>query len=136
VWNLADGAELRTLHRHDARVNSVAVSPDGQWIVSGSDDCLIKVWDLTTGSEVRVIKGHEAKVNTVVIEAKGTYLYSASSDFTVKAWDLASGQLLATYTADSTMLACTTGQDGMVVAGDQTGRVHFLHLDRPAASGA
>ena len=129
VWNLADGTELRTLRRHDARVNSVAVSPDGQWVISGSDDRLVKVWNLSAGAEVMVLKGHEAKVNAVAIDSHGRYLYSASDDFTIKAWDLASGQLLATYTGDSRMLACASGQHGMIVAGDQTGRLHFLNLD-------
>jgi WD40 repeat protein len=129
MWNLRDGSELRTLRRHDARVNSVAVSPDRRWVVSGSDDHLVKVWDLASGAEAMALEAHEAKVNAVAIALNGKHLYSASSDFTLKAWELASGRLLATYTGDSPMLACTSGQDEMIVVGDQTGRLHFLALE-------
>ena len=39
------GGELQTLTGHTARVNSVAFSPDGQRIVSGSSDNTLKIWD-------------------------------------------------------------------------------------------
>ena len=41
-----------TLTGHSAAVNSVAYSPDGKQIVSGSDDSTVKVWDAQTGEEV------------------------------------------------------------------------------------
>ena len=92
------------------------------------------MWDLASGAELMTLTAHEGKVNAVAIVANGKYVYSVSDDFTLKAWDLASGRLLASYTGDSPMQACSTGVGGMVVAGDQAGRLHFLSLecaDRP-----
>jgi WD40 repeat protein len=129
VWDLRSGTELRTLRRHDARINSVAVSQDGRWVFSGSDDHLVKVWDLASGTEVMALKAHEAKVNAVAMGLDGKHLYSACDDFTLRAWELPSGKLLATYTGDSPMLACASGQDRIVIVGDHTGRLHFLHLE-------
>ena len=40
---------------HADAVNSVAVSPDGKSIVSGSHDLLLKIWNLDTGAEVSCI---------------------------------------------------------------------------------
>jgi WD40 repeat protein len=42
-------AELQTLEGHSDWVRSVAFSPDGQLLASGSDDKTIKLWDPTTG---------------------------------------------------------------------------------------
>ena len=44
-----------TLTGHSDWVRSVAYSPDGKHIVSGSDDKTVKIWDSTTGKEVSVL---------------------------------------------------------------------------------
>ncbi|MEM6406665.1 MAG: hypothetical protein AAF669_08780, partial [Pseudomonadota bacterium] len=49
-WDLATGAEIRSLQRHTDWVRSVAYSPDGQFALSGSDDGTVRQWDLTTGT--------------------------------------------------------------------------------------
>jgi WD40 repeat protein len=46
VWELASGHELRTLTGHWGWVSSVAVTPNGRNVVSGSEDKTIKVWEL------------------------------------------------------------------------------------------
>jgi WD40 repeat protein len=38
---------------HDGSVLSVSFSPDGKRIVSGSEDCTVKIWSAETGAEVR-----------------------------------------------------------------------------------
>ena len=47
-----------TLTGHSDPVSSVAYSPDGKHIVSGSDDRTVKVWDAQTGKEVIVLVYH------------------------------------------------------------------------------
>ena len=37
---------------HTSAVMSVAFSPDGRWVVSGSDEGLLKIWDAATGAQV------------------------------------------------------------------------------------
>ena len=41
-----------TLAGHEDEVRSVAFSPDGKRVVSGSSDKLVKIWDAETGAEV------------------------------------------------------------------------------------
>ena len=45
--------QVRTLTGHSHAVRSAAFSPNGECIVSGSEDYLVKIWDVATGAEVR-----------------------------------------------------------------------------------
>ena len=58
VWDADKGQEVLTLKGHTDDVNSVAFSPDGKRIVSGSGDKTVKVWDADKGQEILTLKGH------------------------------------------------------------------------------
>ena len=49
------GEQECTLTGHSNYVTSVAYSPDGKHIVTGSEDSTVKVWDSQTGKEVSVL---------------------------------------------------------------------------------
>ena len=51
------GRQARTLTGHSGKVNSIAFSPDGDSVVSGADDMLVKIWDVKTGAEVSKLAG-------------------------------------------------------------------------------
>ena len=79
--------ELQTLKGHDDHVLSVAFSPDGQRIVSGSSDNTLKIWDASSGKELHTLKGHDDEVMSVAFSPDGQRIVSGSSDKTVKIWD-------------------------------------------------
>jgi WD40 repeat protein len=58
VWDAATGKETLSLTGHTSWVSSVAFSPDGKRIVSGSQDGTVKVRDAATGKETLSLKGH------------------------------------------------------------------------------
>jgi WD40 repeat protein len=101
LLDLATGREIRTFSGHSASVSSVAISPDGRYALSGSEDHTLKLWDLATGHEVRTFSGHSESVSSVAISPDGRYALSGSEDRTLKLWDLASGSLLRTLTGHS-----------------------------------
>ncbi|HCB55707.1 TPA: hypothetical protein DEP26_01865, partial [Candidatus Uhrbacteria bacterium] len=81
---------------HTGWVRSVAFSPDGKWIVSGSYDCTIKIWNRETRECVRTLKGHTDWVRSVVFSPDGKWIVSGSDDSTIKIWNVETGECVRT----------------------------------------
>jgi WD40 repeat protein len=75
---------------------TIAVSPDGRRIASGSQDNTIKVWDAATGAELMTLRGHSARVVTAAFSPDGQRIASAAYDGTIKIWDVARAEELLT----------------------------------------
>ncbi len=91
-WDRLCHTDLRTLTGHTNYVLSVAFSPDGRRIVSGSFDDTIKVWDATTGQESLTLKGHTNYVWGAAFSPDGRRIVSGSKDNTIKVWDATTRQ--------------------------------------------
>jgi hypothetical protein len=82
------------LSGHSDGVSSVAYSPDGWYIASGSLDNTIRIWNAESGRELRTLSGHSDTVRSVAYSPDGRYLASGSDDRTIRIWDAESGQEL------------------------------------------
>jgi WD40 repeat protein len=87
--------ERLILRGHTGPVFSVAVTPDGARIVSGSRDRSVRVWDARTGTELAVLKGHIAWISSVALTSDGARIVTGSGDGTARIWDAATGAELA-----------------------------------------
>lgn len=96
VWNLQTGELLYSLPKNIEGVTSVAISPDGKTLASGSEDTTVKLWDLTSGTLQATLFGHTGTVRSVAFSPDGTLLASGSEDSTIKLWNRNDGSLLAT----------------------------------------
>jgi WD40 repeat protein len=76
------------LEGHKERIYSLAFSPDGNYLVSGSGDHLVKLWGVESQKEVTSLEGHGGCVYSVVFSPDGKYLASGSDDNTVKLWSM------------------------------------------------
>ncbi|MEN3009382.1 MAG: trypsin-like peptidase domain-containing protein, partial [Candidatus Bipolaricaulaceae bacterium] len=96
LWDVAT-MELVRFFEH--RAWSVAFSPDGRTLASGSEDGTIKLWDVATGKDLRTLAGHRHAVTSVAFSPDGRTVASASrlwNDNTIKLWDVATGKELRT----------------------------------------
>src|SRR5687768_928977 len=65
---------VRTLKGHDDGVYSVAFSPDGKFLVTGSFDNTIKLWETATGKELKTYggpTGHQKMILSVAVSPDG-----------------------------------------------------------------
>ncbi len=83
---------------HTEGVTSLALSADGETLISGSADRTIKVWNLSTGKEVRTLTGHTQEIWSLALSADGETLVSGSYDRTIKVWKLSTGKQVRTLT--------------------------------------
>src|SRR5882724_7921419 len=83
---------LQLFQGHDEAVSSVAFSPDGSKIVSGSWDKTIRIWDASTGVEMLPpLQGHDGCISSVAFSPDGSKIVSGSDDKTIRIWDVSTG---------------------------------------------
>jgi WD40 repeat protein len=108
---------VNTLIGHSNEVYSVAISPDGQILVSGSVDKKIKLWSMPDGKPLKTLPAHQDKVMSVAISPDGGIIASGSKDGSIKLWNLKTGQLLRALSGHSEyVLSVAFSPDGQTIA--------------------
>lgn len=108
---------LHTLTGHKNLIYSVAFSPNGEVVASGSDDKTIKLWRVEDGQEIVTLTGHANSVYTVAFSPDGQMLASSSHDKTVKIWRMKDGQEIRTLRGHiNSVYGAAFSPDGEIIA--------------------
>ena len=99
IWDVSSGTIVNRLCGHSHGILSVAFTPDGKGLVSGSGDRTLKYWELNMTNSNAVdagrpfskcildLKGHKSSVFQVVVSHDGQWIVSRSNTDGVQFWD-------------------------------------------------
>jgi WD40 repeat protein len=119
-----------TLTGHSHYVSSLAFTPDGLTLVSGSWDKTVKLWQMNTGQEIQTLTGHSEDLRCVVVSPDGQTIASCGEDKVIKLWQLSTGQEIRTLTGSSSWVFCLViSPDGQIlVSGSNDGTIKIWQL--------
>jgi WD40 repeat protein len=119
------------LKGHDDAVYSVAYSPDGKYLVTGSLDHTLKLWDVAAGKEIKTYggkTGHQKMVLAVTFSPDGQMIASGSADNTLKVWDVPVSSPIRSLPTGAAATAVALSADGTkLAAGCKDGSVRLLN---------
>src|SRR5262249_24449474 len=138
IWDGWTGEPFQSLALtgHTGQITSVAFSPDGTRLVTGSQDRKAIVWDIATGQPLVTLAGHAGAREREAFRADGSPVAAASEDSTARVWNVGRGRELFTQpvtaaqngrlaqSADGKLLALGYGLDGAAAIYDAaTGQI-------------
>jgi WD40 repeat protein/predicted Ser/Thr protein kinase len=135
VWNILDHDVKFHWKKQAGLIRTLAVSPNGTWLASGSEDHTVLVLDLGTGQEVALFTGHTERVLSVAFSPKGNLLASAGEDGWIHVWDVPNQRVVTAWKAHhGAVRQVAFSPDGTLLA--SAGDDHKVHLWPVPASSA
>ena len=92
---------------HTSPIYSLALSPDGSKIMSGSRDNTIKIWGSENYQCLETLKGHTGSISSLAFSPDGSKIISGSEDDTIKIWDSENYQCLNEIIQYSDIIFCS-----------------------------
>jgi polar amino acid transport system permease protein len=152
IWDVQSGGLVRdiegywddpevqqTWNGHDEPVTSLAFSPDGQLVASGSADTTVLFWDIESGEIQTTSEGHWATVTTMVFSQDGDFLLSGGKDNKVRNIRAQGGKSTGSYEGHLSAVSSTaygpledailsTGDDGTMRVWETTNQ-RIVHME-------
>jgi WD40 repeat protein/tRNA A-37 threonylcarbamoyl transferase component Bud32 len=135
-WNVADGAPLSFSIALQDRVVTLAYSPDGRRILTGSNDHTARLWDATSGQPIGPSLQHQHAVRIVAFSPDGKVALTADQN-EAQRWDAATGRSLGPpvqYRGEGTIMEIAFSPDRQAVligSDDHTARVYGTTAGKP-----
>ncbi|NES03974.1 MAG: WD40 repeat domain-containing protein [Okeania sp. SIO2F4] len=126
----AQTSSEKTIAQNLGWVYTVAITPDGQTLASGSYGGVIKIWDFNNNKLLHTINAHADAIESIAISPDGQILASGSWDNHIKLWELTNGTLIRTLGSHiDDVKAIAINADGQTLAsGSYDGMIKLWNL--------
>jgi WD40 repeat protein len=104
MYDMMSGKVAKTLDGHTDAVNDIAISGNGRYMISGSNDKTARVWDLGTGKQLRILPVDCWKVTSVAFSSDSRYAVTGCNDGSIKVWEVENGKLVDSYRLESSIV--------------------------------
>ncbi|PIM98286.1 hypothetical protein CDL12_29234 [Handroanthus impetiginosus] len=101
---------VKKLRGHRDAVYCAIFDRSGRYVITGSDDRLVKIWSMETALCLASCRGHEGDITDLSVSSNNALVASASNDFTIRVWRLPDGypiSVLRGHTGAVTAIAFT-----------------------------
>jgi len=134
LFDVETGDEVQTFLGQDGHVYSVAFSPDGRQLVSGSSEGSVRLWDVSEGKLHKLMRGHLGAVSATLFSHDGTRIFSAGHDGRIVVWDVSSGVRLHEWQFPGSVFGLALAADGRhLAAANANGTISILRLPKDLA---
>lgn len=126
----------KRLRGHHLPVYCCLFNRSSEYMVSGSDDHMLKVWNARTGFLERTLRGHDGDIIDALLYHPKDILISAANDSTVRLWNLSTGAPVAVlnsrWTRDVNVIAlCPCPNRPYLVTAGHHGSVRLWNVEAP-----
>jgi len=129
IWDALTGEEVKALE-HNHIVKSVNFSSDGQHLLTGSNEKILRIFDLNQpDSEPLKFKGHTSSIKTARYMPGDKTIISASDDKTVRVWDVSTQEEIKQFTLSSSPASLEISSDGTILTIPYGNNVAFWDLN-------
>jgi WD40 repeat protein len=87
VWDAKTGAQLLDLRGHEDGLRTVAWSPNGRIIATGSTDRTARLWNAQDGVQLEILSVHQNQIQSIAWSPDGRLIATASRDRTAQLWN-------------------------------------------------
>ncbi|XP_047320165.1 WD repeat-containing protein 48-like [Impatiens glandulifera] len=115
---------------HKESVYALAMNDNGNLLVSGGTEKVIRVWDPRSGSKTMKLRGHTDNIRALLFDPTGRYCLSGSSDSMIRLWDLGQQRCVHSYAVhtDSVWALASTPSFSHVYSGGRDSSLYLTDL--------
>ncbi|XP_022955684.1 bromodomain and WD repeat-containing protein 1-like [Cucurbita moschata] len=82
---------IKRLRGHRNAVYCASFDRMGRYVITGSDDRLVKIWSMETAYCLASCRGHEGDITDLAVSSNNAVVASSSNDFVIRVWRLPDG---------------------------------------------